>query len=108
MTPPGTPTEWRTLQKKTEANKPSENHPSTKCRVSKKAIKAERTKDVDDASKGGSANPNTQTKPEEAMTPPGTPTEWRALQKATEVNKPSANDTKPKRTNQQGGLCKCP
>ena len=61
-----------------------------------------------DASREGNADPSTQTKPEGAMTPPGTPTEWRALQKTTEANKPSVNDTKPKRTDQQGGSCKCP
>ena len=61
MTPPGTPTKWRALEK---------------------AVEAERTQDMGDAARKENADLSTQTKPEGAMTPPGTPTEWRATQKA--------------------------
>ena len=74
----------------------------------KKAVEAERTQDMGHDSREGNADPSSQTKPEGAMTATGTPTEWRALQKTTEANKPSVNVIKPKRTGQQGGSCKCP
>ena len=57
----------------------------------KKAVEAERTQDMADAAREENADMSTQTKPEGATTPPGTPTKWKALQKTAEANKPPVN-----------------
>ena len=63
---------------------------------------------MDAASRQENTNPNTQTKPEGAMKTPGTPTEQRAMQTTTKANKPSVNNTKPKRTASKEGLANAP
>ena len=54
ITPPGTPTKWKALEK---------------------ALKAERTQDMGGAARKENADLSTQPKPEKAMTSPGTPAE---------------------------------